>query len=156
MQWIKDIVTGLIEACGTSDIKELLKYLDVTIIEKKLINPHWKAWLYKDPFLNYYIHLSNDLDENMKKFILYHELGHILVHVIPCDLYCSSNLSKGKVEHEAHYFALLLHLSTKSYEQCYLEGLSMDQLISYLEIPKEFMKYCFEESDIKSILLGIC
>lgn len=145
MQWIKDIVTGLIETYGTRDIYELLDYLEVTIIRKSFVNPDVKARLYKDPFENYYIYLSYDIDEATKKHILCHELGHILLHTISCEYYYSSKVNKGKLEYQANYFASLLLLDVDNFEQCYLENLSIDQLSSYFEIPKELLQYSLEK-----------
>jgi Zn-dependent peptidase ImmA (M78 family) len=145
MQYIKDIVTGLLETYGTRDIYELLKCLDVTVITKEFINADIKARLYKDPFDNYYINISSDLDELTKKYILCHELGHILLHEIPCEYYYSSNVNKGKLEYQANYFASLLMLDLNSFDQCYLKDLSLDQLSSYFEIPKELLAFQMEE-----------
>lgn len=145
MQWIRDIVTGLVETYGTRDIYELLDYLEVTVIRKNFVNPDVKARLYKDPFENYYIYLSYDLDENTKKYILCHELGHILLHTLSCEYYYSSKVNKGKLEYQADYFASLLLLDVNNFEQCYLENLSVDQLSSYFEIPKELLQYSLEK-----------
>jgi len=98
MQWIRDIVIGLIDTYETRSIYELLDYLEVTIIPKKFVNPDAKARLYKDPLENYYIYISEDLDESMKKYILCHELGHILLHIMPCEYYYSSRVNKGKLK----------------------------------------------------------
>jgi Zn-dependent peptidase ImmA (M78 family) len=145
MQWIKDIVTGLIETYGTRDIYELLDYLEVTIIRKSFVNPDVKARLYKDPHDNYYIYLSYDIDKNTEKLILCHELGHILLHTIPCEYYNSSKINRGKLEYQADYFASLLLLDVNNFEECYLENLSIDQLSSYFEIPKELLQYSLEK-----------
>jgi len=145
MQWIRDIVTGLIETYDTRDVNELLDYLEVTIIPKKFVNPDVKARLYKDPLENYYIYISEDLDENTKRYILCHELGHILLHILPCEYYYSSRVNKGKLEYQADYFASLLLLDVKSFEQCYLENLSIDQLSAYFKIPKELLQYNLEK-----------
>lgn len=145
MQWIKDIVTGLIETYGTRDIYELLDYLEVTIIPKKFVNPDVKARLYKDPLDNYYIYISEDLDEHTKKYILCHELGHILLHIMPCEYYYSSRVNKGKLEYQADYFASLLLLAVNNFEKCYLENLNIDQLCSYFKIPKVLLQYNLEK-----------
>jgi Zn-dependent peptidase ImmA (M78 family) len=148
MQWIKDIVTGLVETYGTRDINELLDLLEVKIIKKTFINPDVKARLYKDPFGNYYIYLSSDLDEKTRKHILCHELGHILLHNIPCEYYYSSRVNKDKLEYQANYFASLLLLDINDCDPCYLEGLSLEQLSSYFEMPKELIQYSLDQYDL--------
>jgi Zn-dependent peptidase ImmA (M78 family) len=145
MQWIKDIVTGLIETYGTRDIYELLDYLEVTIIPKRFVNPDVKARLYKDPFENYYIYISSDLDESMKRLILCHELGHILLHGLSCEYYYASRVNKSKLEYQANYFASLLLVDANKLDPCYLENLSIDQLSAYFEIPKELLQYTIEK-----------
>lgn len=141
MQWIKDIVTGLIETYETRNVQELLDCLEVTVIKKNFLSPNIKARLYKDPFENYYIYVSTELNDHELKIVLCHELGHIILHDITCEYYYSSYLNKGKLEMQANYFASLLLLDENNFEKCYLENLSIDQLSSYFEVPKELIEY---------------
>lgn len=145
MQWIKDIVTGLIETYGTKDVFELLDFLDVTIIKKKFIDPDVKARFYKDIFGYDYIYISIDLTDQEKKYILCHELGHIILHDITSEYYYSSKVNKGKLEMQANYFASLLLLDESDIELCSIENMSMDQLSSYFELPAELLQFRLEE-----------
>ena len=145
MQWIKDIVEGLIEVYDTRDVRELINLLEVTIIYKNFINPDVKARLFKDPFENYYVYLSNQLTEQEERCIIAHEIGHILLHDISCDYYTTSNINRGKLEIQANYFASLLLLDESTMDKVYLENLSIDQLSAYFEVPKELIQYRLDE-----------
>lgn len=141
MQWIKDIVTGLIETYGTRDVYKLLGYLEVTIIMKNFVNPDVKARLYRDPFGKYFIYLSYDLEEHEKIIILLHELGHILLHDISCEYYYKSRIHKGKLEYQANYFVSLMLLDESNFDRCNLENLTLNQLSAYFEVPMELIQY---------------
>ena len=145
MQWIKDIVSGLIETYDTRDVYEILDYLEIQIIKKAFINPDVKARLYKDPYDNYYIYISENLIEQELKAVLCHESGHIILHDIGCEYYYSSLVNKDKLELQANYFASLLLLDEANFESCYLENLNLDQLSAYFEVPKELMEYRLRE-----------
>lgn len=141
MQWIKNIVDGLVEYYDTRDIYELVDILDITIIHKNFINEEVKARLIKTENEDFVIYLSDRLDEHEKKYVLAHELGHTLLHDISNDYYYNSNLNKDKLELQANYFAALLLLDERSFEKCYIENMSLEQLSSYFEVPKELIQY---------------
>lgn len=145
MQWIKDIVEGLIEIYDTRDVRELIVLLEVTLIYKNFINADIKARLFKDPFKNYYVYLSNQLTQQEERYIIAHEIGHILLHDISCDYYSTSKVNKGKLEIQANYFASLLLLDESAIDKIYLENLDIDQLSAYFEVPKELIQYRLDE-----------
>jgi Zn-dependent peptidase ImmA (M78 family) len=146
MLWIREKVKEIIETYGTRDIYELLKHFDVEIIYKKeFANPKAKAILHKDEHGFYYIYLLDSLDECEKIFILYHELGHIVLHDLPCDYYFGPLVNRNKFERQADCFATLMALYKRLSDSCYLENLSIDQLRSYFELPKDLLQYKLEE-----------
>lgn len=145
MQWIKDIVEGTIEYYGTRNVKELAEMLDITVIHKEFVKPGMKASLYKNVYNDCFIYLSNTLNEQEEKYILAHELGHILLHDISCEFYSTSMINKSKLEYQANYFASLLLLDKSSIDKYSIENFSIDQLSAYFEIPKELIQYYLDE-----------
>lgn len=145
MEWIKNIVNGLIEYYETRNILELIDLLDVKIIYKKFNNPDIKARLIKTYQEDFYIYLSDELSAPEERIILAHELGHVVLHDISSAYYNTSLINKGKLEVQANYFASLILLDESDFEKCYLENMSLDQLSSYFEVPKELIEFRLEK-----------
>ncbi|MFU0784262.1 ImmA/IrrE family metallo-endopeptidase [Clostridium sp.] len=143
MIWIKQIVDGLIEMYGTRDVYELLNYLEVTLIRKKLFKNE-KGRFFRDMFGNESIFISNDLSDKEEKVVIAHELGHLILHT---DLSTSSYtenhlLSKGRIETQADKFAaeLLIPDDVEIHE-----GITIQQLACYLGVPEELVKLKFRK-----------
>lgn len=102
---IKNIVRGLEEYYGTKDIYQLLDMLGIEIIRKKLIG-NQKARCYRNEFGDEFIYLSESVNEYEEKYILAHELGHLLLHNdLDNHYYSNSLINKSKIEFEANYLS---------------------------------------------------
>lgn len=131
---IKNLVRGLEEYYGTKDIYQLLDMLGVEIIRKKLIGDQ-KARCYRNEFGDEFIYLSLLVNEYEEKYILAHELGHLLLHnYINNHFYSNSLINKNKIEFEANYFAMELLLPSKI-ELCEIEDFSSEQISKMYGIP---------------------
>lgn len=143
-QLIKEMVEGIREYYGTTNIYELISILDITVMQKKLCK-NQKAKTMRNAFGDEYIFISDDVPEHQEKFILAHELGHLLLHKeINCYYYTNSFISKDRLEFQANYFAmeLLFPQNIAPYE---IEGFTLEQLSVMYEIPIKMLSYKIEE-----------
>lgn len=148
MEWIKNIVCGLIETYGTRNIHELISFLEITVIKKNFVNGA-KGKFFRDIFGNEYIYISSELNETEEKFILAHELGHALLHTnISVEFYFGSLIVKGKLEKEANYFAAEILIDQESIDYNFIQDLNLDQLSSYYGVPKELIEYKIKRGEI--------
>ena len=138
MDWVNNVVFGLIEFYDTNNIYELLDYLSIKIIkldkENVLLQNH-NAFYCRGCFHKEVIFIRKDLQLNYEKFILSHELGHALLHTKVLD---SRMCNKGKLERQANYFAL--KLSNIEFDKIELDGMTLEQIASCLELPLEPLK----------------
>lgn len=142
MIWIKQIVDGLIEMYGTRDVYELLNYLEVTLIRKKLFKNE-KGRFFRDMFGNETIFISNNLSEEEEKIVIAHELGHLILHTdLNTSFYTENHLiNKNKLEIEANKFAaeLLIEDNVNIYE---FENINIAEY--ELKVPEELIKLKFK------------
>lgn len=137
--WIDDIVLGLKDSCKTDNVYEIYDELNIIIrkIDPSSILLHGNDSLYtRDYLASEFVLIRNDLDENLERFILFHELGHALLHVdVVRAAFNQKCLNKHKLEKQANYFALkMLNLKFDSIE---MEGMTLEQIASYMQIPYE-------------------
>lgn len=141
---IKNLVLGLEEIYGTKDVFELLDQLDITIIKKELPKGK-KAKCYRNELGDEFIYLSPSIKDYEIKFVLAHELGHLLLHKFISSIYYSNSLiNKGKLEFEANYFALELLLPDKI-ERYEIEGFTSEQLAAIYGIPADILEIKINE-----------
>lgn len=139
MDWIDDIITGLIETYNTNNIYELYDLLDIQIIRLDKNNILLKG---NDGFYqrNYFdqeiVFIDEDLDYQYEKFVLAHELGHAILHTTIYTAAFNINfINTGKFEKQATYFAL--KLSNIKIDPIDFEGLSIEQISCALYVPKD-------------------
>lgn len=145
MQWIDEIVAGLLELYKTNDPYELCDILKIQVERISLSNPMLRSEksIY---FRNFYgseiIYIRDNLHINYERFFLRHELGHAILHP---DAVCSCNksvINYGQMEKQANYFAFkLTDLDILPYE---CEGFSMNQIASYVEMPENVLHQMVE------------
>lgn len=140
--WIDYYITGLIETYGTNDVYELYDCLEITIIR---LNPEnillrGNEAIYNRDFNNKEIvFIRNDLNRKYERFILAHELAHAIIHTNACTAaFDKTLLNEGKLEREAHYFALKL-LNINPYDIDY-KDYTIDQMSCVLCIPSKYLK----------------
>ena len=135
MEWIDNIVLGLIDEYNTNDIYELCFYLNIMIVKLDSNNVLLKrrdAYYYRDLDDNEVIFIKDDLKPPLEKFILKHELGHALCHT---ELLCVgfNFTNKNKLEKQANYFAF--KLSKIVFDEIELYEMTLEQICCSLEIP---------------------
>lgn len=135
IEWIDNIVLGLIENYNTNDVYELCNCLNIKIVKLDSSNILLKkrdAYYYRDLEDREVIFIRNNLHLSLEKFILKHELGHAVCHTeLLCVGYTFSN--KDKLEKQANYFAF--KLSDLHFDEVELYEMSLEQICCTLEIP---------------------
>lgn len=96
---IDDTIKNLIKNAGSSDLYDIISYLDITI------KPYQGKSFYCQLNNRKYIYLDKNLVENIKPFVLAHELGHAVLHKEEIYHYSPLSINKTSTEREADYFA---------------------------------------------------
>ena len=68
-------VKRIIAKHGTNSLYQIASDLEVTVVSAKLPYGFWQRILHCK-----YIFVNNDLPEDVQRFVVAHELGHILLH----------------------------------------------------------------------------
>lgn len=139
MDWIDDIIVGLIETYNTNNVYEIYNLLDIQIIridENNILLQGNDGFYQRNYFNQEIVFISEDLDYQYEKFVLAHELGHAILHT---EIYTAAFnikfINKGKNERQATYFALkLLDIKIDPIE---FEGLNIEQIANTLHVPKD-------------------
>lgn len=126
MNGIKEMVEEMKRKYKTTSPYELAKALGIEIHRCELGQIHgyyYKAYRVKQIFLNC------NLDKHQEKFVLYHELGHSMMHPNANTPFLRANtyLSVDKMEIEANMFAMYHLISDADlieYQEYSLEQLS--------------------------------
>lgn len=135
---IKALVVGIREEYSTNDPYIIAEYHDLIILNHDL-PIELDAYRLKDIIV-----LNNTLNEDKKRWILAHELGHYFIHGPEFTLkyYLKNNLLiRNKIEREADIFASELLLC--DIEDYILEGLTTKQLSALFKVPEKYVEYKF-------------
>jgi len=146
MNWIDNIILGLIDMYETDSPYELCDLLGIEIIKVEPTNIMVK----EDPSLyirNYFgrevIFIRNDISNHYEEFYLNHELGHAVLHP---DIQNSLNgnlINRDKLEKQANYFAF--KLSNLHFDEIDLYEMSLEQIASCLEVPESALRQLVEK-----------
>ncbi|KEH89576.1 PTS N-acetylglucosamine transporter subunit IIABC [Clostridium novyi A str. 4540] len=141
MQWIDEIIMGLIDRYETTDPYELCEKLNIFIIKVESSN----IMLHGDPSLyirNFYgkevIIISDNLRLQYEMFYLRHELGHAILHTHVKNSLNKNLLNSLKLEKQADYFAL--KLSNIKFDKIQMYEMTIEQIASCVEIPPRALK----------------
>lgn len=109
MKWIDEIIYGLVEVVGSSNIYDIIDHLRIKVFtlnhENTILQGNEAVYTRFGALEIIYI---SDRITKSKEFILAHEVGHALLHVEEMEVYFNPLLNKGKLENEANYFATKL------------------------------------------------
>ncbi len=126
---LKDDVNSLVELYGTCDPEQILKCMGVSVCNTDLLPPSTLAMkVTSDEETT--IGILDNLSEYTRKFVLAHELGHVIEHTNSSTTFYRAFMSGydiPKIEAEANRFAFYL-------------------LLSGLELNESFNKYDFVRS----------
>jgi len=138
---IDEIITGVKDFHSTDNIYELYNALEISIkyLDRNNILLQGNDAIYHRSFLNEEtIFIRNDLHHKYEEFILAHELGHALLHTSLKTSEFNPLMNKSKLEKQANYFAVkLLNVELDSIA---LEGFTIDQIASTLELPMNYIE----------------
>ena len=89
------------------------------------------------------VYIGDDLDFEYEKFVLAHELGHAILHVHIFEAAFNKDfINKGKLEKQAHYFAVkLLDINLDPIDY---EGMTIKQIAGDLHIAEDSLEYVTE------------
>lgn len=142
-QWIDHCIYGLMDYYGTNNIYELYANLQIEIVwfpADNIILQGKDAVYYRDFQGREIVYLQEGLKVEYEKFVLSHELGHAILHT---DLlqaaYSQGMMNKGKLERQAHYFAVkLLDITIDPVEHA---NLSSEQIAGALYVVEDCLEY---------------
>ena len=140
---IKTIVNKLIKKYKTNNIYELIRSLDISIFELPFDE---EIGMYKFIKNNKVIIISEGLQEETKRFILAHELGHAILHRKENCFYLKHNtLAKTNTyEVEANKFASELLINDNELKECSGNNFTIEQLACYFKVPSELIEFKFK------------
>ncbi|WIF95166.1 ImmA/IrrE family metallo-endopeptidase [Caminicella sporogenes] len=142
MQWINDIVTGLIEVYGTNNPYEICDYMNIKVKKvepNNCILANNNSVYIRNYFNSEVIFIRNDLSHKYEEFYIRHELGHAILHT---NIINTGLINIDKLEKQANYFAF--KLSQINFDIVELEQLTIDQISCCLEIPLSALKQIYQ------------
>lgn len=141
---IKNIVNNLVNKYNTRDVYELCDCLGLKIMYEDLGNI---KGFYQGCLDSQIIHINFNLDDKEKKIVAAHELGHAMLHNELNILFLESNtyFVKNKYENEANKFAIEVLLQDTDLDKDELKYMTLEQLSTYFEIPKDLLAYKFDD-----------
>lgn len=141
MNWIYEVVIGLIESIGSNNLDDILSELKIYkfIVEptNSILQGNQAVYQRIGSFECIYI-ADNALNQD---FVIAHEIGHAVLHTEESEMFYNPLLNKGKLEIEADYFATRLLYSNLEIE----DGIeTYEQLANMLGIKEDNIKYIIE------------
>lgn len=96
---IDKIINKLITKAGSSDLNDIISYLNIKIKRTNIKSFYCQL---KDKKI---IYLDKSLSDDIVPFVLAHELGHAVLHKEEIYHYSPLSINKTSTEREADYFA---------------------------------------------------
>lgn len=134
-QQIDFIVEGLIESVGSSKLKDILDSLGIKLIQRNGITTE-----YLNKNGKQIIYLDSNIHEDIKPFVLAHEIGHAILHDEEIIQYSPFDIVRSRTEREADYFAF--KLLGKSIDPIY--NYTAEQYAMELGVNEEVIEYVIE------------
>lgn len=136
---LKHIVEDLAKRFGTTCPFELASCLNINIIEWDL-NEEIRGY-YKYHRRNKYIVLNNNLNDELKRVVCAHELGHVILHPRANTPFMKKHtlLSVEKIEIEANSFAAHLLIPDESLFN-YYDQTTICDIASLHNVPLELVE----------------
>lgn len=136
--YVKRVVMKLKRIYKTNCPYELAKYLNIVLVIEPLGKP---LGMYNYINKNKVIWINSSIDEDEKRYVLAHEIGHAVLHPKSSCFFSSvRNINISKKEYEANLFAAELLINEKNIDNTQLEGFSINQLSSYYKVPLELIE----------------
>lgn len=132
---------NLLSQFPTIAVEDMLQQLGIQKIEMKS-----KMGIKMDALLRIFnkqaiIFVKPDLDENYQKFVLYHEIGHYLIHYNPCmEYHFLAERYRNRTEAEANYFGCYCLLVDEDIQDICVPSLLMNKGVPE-KIAYDFWEY---------------
>lgn len=138
MNNIKILVDKTVKKYGTRDPFKIANELDVILLTVPLKDVNGFYQYYKR---NYIIYLNDKLDDNRRRIILAHELGHLFLHKKTNAIFMSyyTAFNKSKMEKQADIFASELLISDDDILE--YKGFTREQIAISLGVDIEYVNY---------------
>jgi Zn-dependent peptidase ImmA (M78 family) len=135
---IKILVDKTVKKYGTRDPFKIANELDVILLTVPLKDVNGFYQYYKR---NYIIYLNDKLDDNRRRIILAHELGHLFLHKKTNAIFMSyyTAFNKSKMEKQADIFASELLISDDDILE--YKGFTREQIAISLGVDIEYVNY---------------
>lgn len=135
---IKDLVNNIVKKYNTRDPFKIAKELDVILLTVPLKDVNGFYQYYKR---NYIIYLNEKLDDNQKRIVLAHELGHLFLHKKTNAIFMNyyTSFSKTKLEKQADVFASELLISDEDLLE--YKEFTKEQIANALGVSLEYVNY---------------
>jgi Zn-dependent peptidase ImmA (M78 family) len=148
--WIDECIVGLLEFHDDRNIYDLYETLNIDIVKlpKNNVLLQGKEAIYHRSLLgSEIVYLRDDLHFEYERFILAHELGHAILHIEIYEAAFNKDLiNKGKLEKQAHYFAIkLLDITLDPIEH---EGMTIEQIAGSLHVAEDSLEYALESQRV--------
>ena len=133
---IINLVDKVINKCGTRNPYKIAKQLGIDII---YVGFKKQKGVYKIIKRNRFIFLSTNLDEIMQKIVLFHEIGHDLLHrdvASKIGIFQEFNLfnyRSSRMEYEANMFAAEISLPTDAIMEYIELGYTSEQIATNMQ-----------------------
>lgn len=140
---INKLIRQLTNKYKTKNPYELASCLDVMIFEVELKNT---LGMYRYINRTKTIFINCNLSEEVKRFVLAHELGHAVLHTKENCFYLKRNtfMKTSFYEVEANKFAGELLIDDNEFKSAIGKGFTASMLASYFEVPEELIEYKFK------------
>ena len=140
--YVKRVVKNLKRKYKTNCPYELAEYLEIVLVIEPLGKP---LGMYNYINKNKVIWINSSLNEEERRYVLAHEIGHAVLHPKSSCFFSSvKNINLSKKEYEANLFAAELLLELTENEKSYINGYSINQLASCYKVPTELVELKFK------------
>lgn len=142
MERIKELARQLAERFGTADPFALCAALDITVLPVGL--PPGVRGFYGCAHGACILYLNGALEENERRTVCAHELGHALLHEGHNALFLRerTDFVMERYEREADLFAGYLLLDGETVEECLRNGWTSEQAAAFTGLPAHIVEYC--------------
>lgn len=137
---IDNIVVGLVESASSRNLGDILSELNISLYRIDASRPLLRGGYacYIESPKRDTIYLSRDCPDEMRSFVIAHEIGHAVLHDVEIRHYGISKRG-DKEEEEADYFAL--RLLDPEWDPSEVEGYGSDQVATMLGVSERSVKY---------------
>lgn len=142
-EYVKRVVKSLKRKYKTKSPYELAEYLGIELIIHPLGKP---LGMYNYINKNKVILINSSMNEEERRYVLAHEIGHAVLHPKSSCFFSSvKNINVSKREYEANLFAAELLLELNEDNESYINGYSINQLASCYKVPTELVELKFKQ-----------